>query len=320
MSQNNSGSGLSSTAKLFLFLFAIGFGLLGCLIFGAYTGDIVDALQGGASIEDLLVIYGYAPSPTPTPRPRVPQANVGACLEGNQLTVSVQFDMPVTGDVSIQVFSSAGNYFVSQPETTGFQQTTDLYESNAAIIPPVVQLDFVIPTVSMPVGAGVTVTFRFDGSVQGSIVEGAIVEQSNLTVLECRPVEAIPPSPTFTPSPTLTPNPDGVPVIINFGCLSSQQFMVVFEFEQPVLGEYEAFVNDVPYELTPFPTEPARLYFIGAAIPGGGFPVIVLKSLPDQLVVLERSDYPTPQCEAPQPTDDGGDDNYTPPTLPPDGY
>ncbi|MCI0549524.1 MAG: hypothetical protein L0287_01070, partial [Anaerolineae bacterium] len=44
---------------------------------------------------------------------------------------------------------------------------------------------------------------------------------------------------------------NGIPEIINNECVSKTQLMIVFEFENPVQGEYELFVNDVPYEITP---------------------------------------------------------------------
>jgi hypothetical protein len=122
--------------------------------------------------------------------------------------------------------------------------------------------------------------------------------------------------PSPTPTPTPTPNPDGTPAIINSVCLNPQQLMIVFEFQQPVTGLYEVLVNDVPYLLTPVPDQPNRLFFFGSAPPGGGMPQIVMRTLLDQVVVLEVTDYSVPQCDFQSPNQPGGGDDYVPPPLP----
>ena len=143
-----------------------------------------------------------------------------------------------------------------------------------------------------------------------------------------------PPTPTFTPSPTPTPtseeppgsdapsatpsptpNPDGVPEIINSICLNEKQLMIVFEFQQPVTGLYEVFVDGVQYQPSPVPDQPARLFVFGAAPPGGGMPEIVMRTLPDQIAVLDVADYPVPQCDFQSPNNNnpGGGGDYIPP-------
>ena len=128
-------------------------------------------------------------------------------------------------------------------------------------------------------------------------------------------------TPSPTPSPTPTPNPDGIPVIINSKCLNNQQLMIVFEFPNPVSGLYGLIVDDMPYQIAPVPDYPARLYFFGAAPPGGGMPTIVMRSLPGQTVVLEVTDYSVPQCDfqSPNQPGGGGDDYVPPPIDPPPG-
>lgn len=119
------------------------------------------------------------------------------------------------------------------------------------------------------------------------------------------------PPPTITPSPT--PNPDGIPVIINSICLNKQQLMIVFKFQQPVTGLYEVLVNGVPYQLTPVPDYPNRLYFFGVAPPGGGKPNIVMQSLPGHAPVLEITDYSVPQCDFESPINPNPSGDYVPP-------
>lgn len=119
------------------------------------------------------------------------------------------------------------------------------------------------------------------------------------------------PTPTVTPTPT--PNPDGIPEIFNSVCLNPQQLMIVFEFQQPVTGLYEVLVNDVSYLLTPVPDQPNRLFFFGSAPPGGGMPEIVMRTFPDQVVVLEVADYSVPQCDFQSPNNPNPGGDYVPP-------
>ncbi len=300
-------SSLSSTQKLWVIIFFL---VIACLIFAGPLTDIVDGLIAGESLEDLLVAYGYAPPPTPTPTPIPPptlQVGVTACLDGNDLTIAIQFDRPVTGEAHLQVFSSGGSDFLTQPDATGFQQRTNNFNKTENITAAIARWEIVIPTSSNPVGIGISGTFVLFPLV-GEAPNSAWVEFS-MEVLECNPTEILPP----TETPTPTPNPDGTPAIINSICVSNTQLMIVFEFQQPVTGLYEVFVNGIPYQLTPVPDQPDRQFFIGAAPPGGGMPTIVLQSLPDHALVLEVADYSVPQCdfESPNNPNPGGD--YVPP-------
>ena len=115
--------------------------------------------------------------------------------------------------------------------------------------------------------------------------------------------------------PTSTPNPDGAPYILNDQCVSKTQLMIVFEFDNAVIGQYELFVNDAPYEIAPVGGRPERLFFFGAAPAGGGKPNIRLQSLPDHNLIMEVTDYSVKQCDFQSPNNNnpGGDGDYVPP-------
>lgn len=298
---------LSTTQRLWIFIFFV---LLACLIFAGPLFDILDGLLAGSSMEDLLVTYGFAPTPTPTPAPPLPpylQVEVTACLEGNDLAIKILFDRPVTGQGHLQVSSSGGSDFLTQPDATGFQERTNLFSKIEDFTSAVDRWDVVIPTTSNPNGINIAGTFILI-PLGGETSDSASVEFS-MDVLECNSNETLPP--TATPSPT--PNPDGIPVVLNSQCLSAQQLMIVFEFQQPVTGLYELFVNGAPYQVAPVPDQPDRLFFFGAASPGGGMPSIVLLSLPDGALILEISDYSVPQCDFQSPNNPNPGGDYVPP-------
>ena len=82
--------------------------------------------------------------------------------------------------------------------------------------------------------------------------------------------------------------PDGIPVILNSTCVgkgAGKQLMIVFEFEQDVIGEYSALVADNPYELAPVTQYPDRLYYFGTPPPQGTI-TIQLLSIPDQEIAF----------------------------------
>ena len=118
------------------------------------------------------------------------------------------------------------------------------------------------------------------------------------------------------PSPTSTPNPDGTPTIINSVCVGSgpsKQLMVVFEFEQDVLGEYAALVAEIPYQHSPVGDYPHRLYYFGTPPPQGPI-TIQLVSIPDLAIAFEETYIPV-VCGPREDSDDDDDDDggYTPP-------
>lgn len=134
---------------------------------------------------------------------------------------------------------------------------------------------------------------------------------------------AIPESPPIpasaTPHPMPTLNPDGTPVIFNSTCVGSgphKQLMLVFEFPNPIVNVYTLMVDDVPYTLAPVNNRPDRLFFVGTASAGGGFPHIILETLPGRDRVLSLTDYAVPQCDfrSPNRNEEGDSDGYVPPS------
>jgi hypothetical protein len=274
-------------------ILAMIFLLLGCpIIASRYVPEIRDML---GSVDSEVVIPSPTSSPSPVPTDVILGISVTACLDQNQLLVSIQFDRSVTGEISFNLATTSPDYVLR----TTFTKLENHW-------------DFVIPDISFPEGS----------NIHGGIVylpdDASPVALSQLVydfkVAGC----GTEPTATPTPTPSPTPNPDGIPVIINSQCLSSQQLMIVFQFAQSVTGQYELFVNGALYEIAPVPSQPARLYFFGAAPAGGGYPKIVLRSLPDHGVVLELTDYQVPQCDFQSPGGGGGD--YEPPPTPPGGY
>lgn len=303
-------SSLSSTQKLWILIFM---SLVACVLVAGPLWDILVALSQGETLEEALVAFGYAPSPIPTPIPPTLQVDVTACLEGNDLVIKIQFDRPLTGQGQLWVYSGGGSDFLTQPDATGFQEETNYFSEFEDFRSAVDRWEVSNPTSSNPNGISIAGTFLLIPlGGEASTLDLVFVEFS-MDVLECNPIEPLPP--TVTPSPT--PNPDGTPAILNSQCLSPQQLMIVFEFQQPVTGLYELFVNGAPYQIAPVPDQPNRLFFFGAAPPGGGMPTIVMRTLPDQVVVLEVTDYSVPQCDFQSPSNPGGGgDDYVPPPLP----
>jgi len=236
------------------------------------------------------------PSPEPESLPApisISSTITSACLDNNQLMLSVKFDAPFTGEVRIQVFFQDGGWYEYGTATT--------------IASPTDHLDIILPGVAIPVGGRISGNLSAHGLGIVSYVE------YRLNVLDCFPSAAV----VLPPTPTSTPNPDGIPVIINSFCVGgkTKQLMVVFQFEQDVTGEYEAFVADMPYQLAPVADQPKRLFFFGTPSPGGGKPKIVLQSLPDHALVFAENAYPVAQCDFSSPNNNsGGGDDYVVPS------
>jgi hypothetical protein len=87
----------------------------------------------------------------------------------------------------------------------------------------------------------------------------------------------------------------GIPAIYSATCLPNQQLMIAFEFDKPVLGQYQALVADLPYQLASVVSQPTMLFFSGESPPEGSV-VIRLVSAIDQVVVFEES-YTPPVCK-----------------------
>lgn len=72
--------------------------------------------------------------------------------------------------------------------------------------------------------------------------------------------------------------------------------MIAFEFEGPVLGQYRALVDEMPYQLASVINQPAMLFFSGQP-PTDGPVVIRLISATDEEIVFEET-YTPPACSA----------------------
>lgn len=227
----------------------------------------------------------------PPPGPELSSESPTHSCDGDYPVISFEFDQPVNGQFVLYWSDDGGtkNYSVTIQDST------------------IVNFRLARATVS-----GEMYNFY---TMRLTSQDGVTIHYMNTETLQfesCSPQDEDEPAPSM---PTSTPNPDGVPVIISSVCLNDQQLMIVFEFQQPVTGLYGVLVNNVPYLPTPVPDQPKRLFFFGAAPPGGGMPTIVMQSLPDQTVVFEKSDYSVPQCDFERQNDagGGGDDVYVPP-------
>jgi hypothetical protein len=214
-------------------------------------------------------------SPTPEgPGQVVTSQLTSACVDDQGLKVSVAFDIPLTGEARIQIFSTGPDFFPSA------QGMTDTYEFNTTIATEVDHLDLIIPVDSMPVGE------RIFGNIAVS-EQGVSSHVAYLIIVsDCSITSVLPPD--------LTPNE--IPIISSATCLPSRQLMIAFEFEGPVLGQYRALVADIPYQLASVVSQPAILFFSGQPPPEGPI-VIRLISATDEVVVFEET-YTPPVCDA----------------------
>jgi hypothetical protein len=177
---------------------------------------------------------------------------------------------------TIQIYSTGPDVFHSP------QGPSDSYEITTEISPAADRLDLSIPVISLFAGE------QIFGNV---LITGAGVPSRMsyfIRVADCLPPSAI------VPTPTTVTDLDGIPVLYRATCLQSKQLMISFEFEQPVLGQYQALVADIPYQLVSVANQPATLFFFGDPPPQG--PVVIrLVSVPDQTVVFEETHTP-PVC------------------------
>lgn len=195
-----------------------------------------------------------------------------ACVDSQGLRISVGFEEPLAGTAAIQVFSTGPDFFPSD------QGMTDTYAINQTMTAAVDHLDLVIPVDSMPVGE--QIFGNISVSEEGSYSHVAFI----LDVSDCSTTSNLPSTPTVT----------GVPTIQSATCLPSRQLMIAFEFEGPVLGQYQALISDIPYQLSSVVSQPTLLFFSGEPPPNGPI-VISLVSATDQVVVFEET-YTPPIC------------------------
>lgn len=197
-----------------------------------------------------------------------------ACVDAQGLKISVTFDVPLTGEAHIQIFSTGPDFF---PSARGM---TDTYEISTVITTAVDHLDLVIPVDSMPVGEQIFGNIIVNEEGFSSYVAYLI------SVLDCSTTSALPSDSTS----------NGIPIINSATCLPSRQLMIAFEFEEPVLGQYRASVADIPYRLASVVSQPAMLFFSGESPPEGPI-VIRLISATDEAIVFEEI-YTPPACGA----------------------
>jgi hypothetical protein len=195
-----------------------------------------------------------------------------ACVDAEGLKVTILFDEPVTGEALVQVFSTGPDFFPSE------QGMTDTYEISTRFDNSSEQMELVIPVDSMPVGE----------PIFGNIVlneEGFYSHVAYLVdVSDC----------AHAGEPSSNSTPAGIPIIYSATCLSGDQMMIAFEFDDAVPGQYQAMVANMPYQLAAVVSQPALLYFSGYRPPEG--PTLIrLVSAIDQSVLLEET-YNPPVC------------------------
>jgi hypothetical protein len=195
-----------------------------------------------------------------------------ACLDSEGLRISVVFDQPLTGASDLQIFTTGDDYFPSE------QGISDSFKMNMTVHRAADHLDFIIPVDAMPVGEQIFGNFF----ISNEGVSSFVAYWMNAT--DC--------SITSAPPPGLAPN--DTPTINSATCLPNRRLMIAFEFERPALGQYQALVDDIPYQLASVINQPAMLFFSGEPPPKGPI-VIRLISAIDQNVVFEDT-YTPPVC------------------------
>lgn len=195
-----------------------------------------------------------------------------ACLNEDGLNISVAFNEPLAGTASLQVFTTGDDYFPSE------QGISDSFRMSLRVPEEADRLDFTIPVDLMPVGEQIFGNLVVNNTAVLSFVAYSIF------VSDCS-------APGIVPA---DPSPDDIPVIRSATCLPSRHLMIAFEFEGPVLGQYRASVDDIPYELASVINQPATLYFSGDP-PSEDQATIRLLSAMDETVVFEET-YTPPDC------------------------
>jgi hypothetical protein len=159
----------------------------------------------------------------------------------------------------------------------------DSFKMNLAIPDSADQMGFVIPVESMPVGEHI-----FGNIIvkNGDLISSHVAFFISVTDCSIQSESAS--------NPTLITNPDAAPVAQRTTCLPDDRLMVAFEFDKPVLGQYQALISNLPYQLVSVGNQPVILFFSGDS-PSEGPVVIKLVSAIDQEVVFEES-YTPPVC------------------------
>jgi hypothetical protein len=255
------------TAVLFMGFFAVVF-----LIAMAPRGSITGFVCNYAGFARMCSNVSAGATPVPSSEFVTARIN-SACVDTQGLKMSVGFDIALTGEALIQVFSTGTDFF---PSARGL---TDTYEINRTLTPPVDHLDLVIPVESMSGGELIFGNVVVSGDRASSYVT-YLINISNCSVSSVLP--SIPP-------------PTGNISIHSATCLPNKQLMIAFAFEEPVLGQYQALVADTPYTLASVVTQPAVLFFAGKP-PSQGPVVAKLVSVMDESIVFEET-YTPPVCD-----------------------
>ena len=257
------------TAVLFMGLFATVF-----LIITLPPGTVSRFVCNSARARDLFPqMCSAVPVPVPDgPGQLVTSRITSACLNDEGLNISVAFDEPLTGASSLQVFTTGDDYFPSE------QGISDSFRMSMTIPDAADELDFTIPVDLMPVGEQIFGNLVVNDNGSYSFVAYSIY------VSDCS-------APSVVPA---DPSPNDIPIIRSATCLPSRHLMIAFKFDGPVLGQYRASVNDMPYELASVINQPATLFFSGDTPPEG--PVLIkLVSAADEVIVFEDT-YTPPVC------------------------
>jgi hypothetical protein len=200
-----------------------------------------------------------------------------ACVDTRGLQISAALARPLAGKANVQVFTTGADVF---PTERGMSDTLGM---SLDISAPTNQLDLVLPVQSMPVGE----------YIFGNIVTSQENAISSYVAYFIR-VTACSTSDAPSPNPTLMSSHENIPLTHNVTCLPGNKLMVVFEFDQPAFGQYQATVADIPYELVSVGDQPAALFFSGEH-PGEKPVPIRLVSATDQAILFEES-YTPPVC------------------------
>lgn len=213
------------------------------------------------------------PSATPSGSDQIIASRIiSACLNRDGLKLSVVFDEPLTGASNMQVFTTGDDYFPSE------QGISDSFRMNMSVPSAAEQLDFIIPVDSMPVGEQIFGNFVINDEGVSSFVA------YSMNVTDCSETSGLPPNST----------PNDTPTINSATCMPSRHLMIAFQFDNHVLGQYRALVDEIPYQLASVINQPATLFFSGEAPPEG--PVVIqLVSATDEITVFEET-YTPPAC------------------------
>ena len=210
--------------------------------------------------------------------PLIASQITSACVGDDGLQISVVFRPPLFGEASIQVFTTGEDVF---PSELGM---ADSFEMSMTMPDAADQLGFVIPVESMLVGEHI-----FGNLI---VTEGGVISSQLayfFQVSDCSTTNAIASNPTLHYDET-------APIAFRTTFLPDNRLMVAFEFDTPVLGQYQTLVANLPYQLVSVGNQPAILFFSGDS-PKEEQVVIRFVSVVNQTVLLEESFTP-PTCES----------------------